>query len=99
MKNSVRLSLALSAGVAFALAPLVIEKLEQQFGNNAQVGMFGDLLWMPGQLLARMIYPEGVHTEFGSSAFIPLSLGANVIFFTGLAYLLIRLVTRTKDAI
>jgi hypothetical protein len=98
MKTQGRVILSLICGVVLSLTPLLIERLEQRFGYNPQVGMVGDALWMPGQFLARLIFPEGVHTGSGSPAFIPLSLVANAVVFTVLAFLLIQLAAKRKAA-
>lgn len=91
MKNGMKISLSLAFGVAIALAPIVLEKFQHRFGYNSTISSVGDVLWMPGQFVARLFFHEGVHTGSGSNAFIPLGLIANCIIFAGAAYLLSQL--------
>ena len=97
MRKSVRMSLSFACGVLLALMPLAIENLQHKFGYNAHVGLVGDALWMPGQLVARLFLPEGIHTGSGSAAFVPVSLMVNCAVFTAVTYLLIRLATSKKE--
>ena len=55
-----------------------------------------DLLMFPGGFIGWLIYPGGVHTGEGSPNWGDIVFWANVLIYSGLWFLIVRLVARRK---
>jgi hypothetical protein len=53
-----------------------------------------DALVLPGALVARLFYPEGIHTGRGSPAWAYVGAASNAVFYLIVWFLAIRIVNR-----
>lgn len=84
------LSLSLSI-----LALLVIAAIEHLAYTRARDVVI-DILTYPGALFSSIFYPEGVHTGRGSPGWAYVALAGNVLFYTLVWFLIIRLVSQLR---
>src|SRR5947209_14720242 len=78
---------ALGCGAVCASIPLFFEALTYRgMPSTESLGFAMDMLWLPGSLCARVFYPAGVHTGFGSAAYVPVSVAFNVLLYFLAAY-------------
>jgi hypothetical protein len=55
-----------------------------------------DVLALPGALIAGLFYPQGPHTGHGSDAWAYVVVAANLISYTGLWFVFIRIVRAAR---
>jgi len=77
-------------GVTWGALYLVATKLQSsRIGNN--ITDYGSL---PAYLIAKIFYPEGVHTGHGVSYFGYVLLGSGILFYTVVWFLILSWVNR-----
>ncbi len=75
--------LSVLGGVVIGALPFLTDKLTIKYKNSALILIDGLAwyLWLPGAACARLFYPEGIHTEYGSPQYMPLSAAFNVAIY------------------
>ena len=82
-----------AVGLFLAVLPLVHTKLPDVLGLYQ---LAGDFLWIPGGLLASIVFPEGAHTGTGAAGYLPLLVLFNWIFYSGLTWVVLALVLKLR---
>ena len=81
----------LPIGFVVGLLPYIADRMHSGFYPGAL-----EYVWVPGLLLAAVIFPEGVHTGSGTSMYVPLAIVLNVVFYCFVTWASIRYFERRK---